>query len=174
MDPLQALQERGGVDQSFITEAERIIGETGRSYESVFEELGMSKEDVRQFMADFYQVPVFDIPEGFTVTQEILDFISEESAQHYRMVPLKVEDDVLVVGVNNPDNLQMREALNFISTKNNIPYKLVYMPDEDIVRILNFYSNLEGDVGDALETLESELDKEIAASLEESDVQTKE
>lgn len=173
MDPLQALKERGGVDDSFISKAEQIVSETNRSYESIFTELGMSPGDVRTFMAGYYQVPAFEIPEGFTVKQEVLNYISEDSAIHYRMVPVMVEEEVLVVGVNNPDNLQMREAINFISTKNNLPYRLVYMLDEDVTRIQNFYANLEGDVGDALETLETELDVEIAASLEESSVDTK-
>lgn len=173
MDPLQALQKRGGVDETFIRQAENIIAETGRSYESVFIELGLSREEVRNFMAGYYQVPAFEIPDGFSVKQELLNYISEDSAVHYRMTPLKVEDDVLVVGVSNPDDLQMREALNFISTKHNIPYRLVYMLDEDVARVHNFYSNLEGDVGDALETLETELDAEIAASLEESSAETK-
>tara|TARA_B100000508_G_scaffold138723_1_gene135365 strand:- start:8351 stop:10183 length:1833 start_codon:yes stop_codon:yes gene_type:complete len=174
MDPLQALQERGGIDASFIKQAEKIVVETGRSYESVFLELGMTKADTRSFMAEYYQVPGFEIPEGFSVTQKILDFVSEDSARHYKMMPLEIEDGVLLVGVNNPDNLQMREALNFISTKHNMPYRLVYMLSEDIDRVLNFYSNLEGDVGDALETLESELDAEIAANLEDTAEEEKE
>ncbi|MBP6881524.1 MAG: type II/IV secretion system protein [Candidatus Pacebacteria bacterium] len=168
MDPLQTLKEQGAVDEAFVTQAERIISETGRTYDSVFVELGLEKTAVRDFMAEYYQVPSFVIPEGFSVKQEVLDYISESSAAHYRAVPLLVEDEVLVVGTNDPDNLQMRDALNFISTKHNLPYRLVYMLDEDIARVHQFYSNLEGDVGDALETLESELDKEIAASLEES------
>jgi type IV pilus assembly protein PilB len=168
MDPLQALKERGGVEESLIAQAEEMISDTGRPVDEVLIELGMDKHEVRNFLAEFYQVPAFEIPEGFKVTQEVLDYVSEESSMHYQMVPVKVEDEVLVVGVNNPDNLQMREALNFISTKNNLPYRLTYMLTEDVATIQNFYSNLEGDVGQALETLETELDAEIAASLQES------
>lgn len=168
MDPLQTLKEQGAVDESFVAQAERIISETGRTYDAVFIELGLEKSAVRDFMAEYYQVPAFVIPEGFSVKQEVLDYISESSAAHYRTVPLMVEDEVLVVGTTDPDNLQMRDALNFISTKHNLPYRLVYMLDEDVARVLQFYSNLEGDVGDALETLETELDKEIAATLEET------
>jgi len=164
MNPLQALKERGGVDETFINQAERIVSETGRTYESAFIELKMNKDDVRDFMAEFYQVPAFAVPEGFNVGQEVLNYLSEESATHYKMAPLKIQDDVLVVGVNDPDNLQMREALNFVSTKNNQPYRLVYMLEEDLSKVLHFYTNL----GHALETLETELDAEIAAGLEEA------
>ena len=167
MDPLQILRERGQVDASFIDKAAQLVSETGRSYESVLLELGMTSDEVRDFFADYYQVPAFVMSEGFTVGQDILRYIPQESAVHYRTMPLFVEDDVLVVGASNPDDLQMREALNFISTKFNKPYRLVYMLDVEVTKAQAFYANLVGDVGVALEnldTLETELDAEIAAS----------
>lgn len=174
MDPLQILRERGGVDDGFIEKAATLVTQTGRTYESVFLELGMSADEVRTFFAEYYQVPAFKTPEVFSVKQEVLAYVPQDSAAHYRMVPLYVEDDVLVVGVSNPDDLQMRDALNFISTKNNIPFKLVYMLDEEVTKVQQFYTNLVGEVGGALENLESELDAEIAANSEDSLEQTRE
>ncbi|MFT7644720.1 MAG: type IV pilus assembly protein PilB [Candidatus Paceibacteria bacterium] len=168
MDPLKVLKQQGEVDETFIKKAEQIISDTGRSYESVLLELGMTQPDVLKYMSQYYEVPSFFIPEGFSVAQKILNYISVDSAIHYRMAPLMIEDEVLVVAANEPDDLQMREALNFISTRHNLPYRLVYMLDADIEKVLVFYANLEGDVVDALETIETELDAEISAGLEES------
>ncbi|HEY0964685.1 MAG TPA: GspE/PulE family protein, partial [Candidatus Paceibacterota bacterium] len=141
--------------------------------EAILLELGVAADDLRSFFADYYQVPSFKIPEAFAVKQQILDYIPEESAVHYRVVPLLIEEGVLIVGSSNPDDLQMRDALNFISTKNNIPFKLVYMLDAEISRVQQFYQNLQGDVGVALENLGSELDAEIAAGGDESLEQAK-
>jgi type IV pilus assembly protein PilB len=168
MNPLDTLKNRPGVEASFVEQVVEKMQETGKSLEVTLLALGMSPDEVRDFFADYYQIPSFNIPEGFTVTQQVLDFIPEDSAAHYRMAPLVIEDDVFVVGVNNPDDLKMREALNFISTKHNVPYRLVFLLDTDVSRVHVFYQNLEGDVGDALETLETELDMEIAASIEET------
>ena len=167
MDPLQILRERGGVDDSFISHVGELV-ESGRSHEEAFLEAGMTPADVRDFFSEYYQVPSFTLPEGFSVKQEILNYIPQESAVHYRVVPIRIEESVLVIGVSNPDNLQMREALNYISTKNNIPYRLVYMLDSDITKVQQFYENLVGEVGGALENLETELDTAIAASDDES------
>jgi type IV pilus assembly protein PilB len=166
MDPLQILKERGGTSEASLAKIEQLLADGSHSYETALIEAGVPVGDVLLVMASYYQVPGFAIPEGFSIRQEVLNYISVDSAGHYRMVPLAIEDDVLIVGVNDPDNLQMREALNFISTKHNTPYRLVYMLDSDIKRAQQFYANLEGDVDDALQSLESELDKEIAASLE--------
>lgn len=172
MNPLETLRNQPGIEGAFVDAIVNKMQETGQSLESALLTSDMSPAQVRDFFAQYFQIPSFDIPEGFTVTQQVLNFIPEDSAAHYRMVPLVIEDDVLIVGVNNPDDLKMREALNFISTKHNIPYRLVFLLDADVARIRKFYENLEGDVGDALETLETELDAEIAASIEESSGQS--
>jgi type IV pilus assembly protein PilB len=173
MNPLDTLKDWPGVDATFVEKVVVQMQETDKSLEATLLDVGMSPSDVRDFFAEYYQIPSFVIPKGFAVTQQILDFIPESSAEHYRMVPLVMEDDVLVVGANNPDDMKMREALNFISTKYNVPYRLVFLLDADVARVRIFYENLEGDVGDALDTIETELDAEIAASVEESPSQTK-
>lgn len=167
MDPIQILRERGGVDESFLTQAEELVS-GGQTYESAFLSLEMPPSEVRDFFADYYQVPSFTIPEAFEVKQEILSYIPLESAVHYRAVPIMVEDGVLVVGTSNPDNLPMREALSFISTKHNLPYRLVYLLDSDVTRIQQFYENLEGEVGGALENLGVEMEQRNTTATDES------
>ena len=73
-----------------------------------------------------------------------------------------------MVGVNDPDSLQIREVLNFISSKHGVPYKLVFMLDSDIERAQDQYSNLKGEVTNALENIEGELNAEIAARADEN------
>lgn len=168
MDPLQILRERGGIDETLITEAETLVS-GGKTSEAALLQVGMEPTEVRDFFADYYQVPSFVIPEGFTIKQQILAYIPQDSSVHYRTVPLLVEDGVLVVGASNPDDLAMREALNFISSKHNLPYRLVYMLDADISRVQQFYDNLEGEVGGALENLGVELEAKATAVPDESE-----
>lgn len=166
MDPLKILKENGRIDAEALERAEELVASGDRSYEEVLLELGFSIGEIKEFFAEYYQVPIFTIPEGFTLSQEELGYIPQEAAIHYRIVPLGLDDGVLMVGVSNPDDLQMREALNFISGKNNLTYKLYYLLDSEVSRLQQFYTNLKGDVGVALESLETELDAEIAANAE--------
>jgi type IV pilus assembly protein PilB len=172
MNPLKILQDRGEVDAALVTEAESLVTDTGKTYEEALIELGLDADQLRTSQAEYFEVSPYQLPEVFMIDQSVLDYISLESSRYYRMVPLMVDDGVLVVGVNNPDDMQMREALNFISTKHNIPYRMVFMLDQDILRAQKSYENLEGDVGDALETIENELDAEIAASEDENALST--
>src|SRR3989344_3245276 len=148
MNPLEKLLEAGEVTESFVRQVKETMQQTGQSLEATLIQLGIAPQVVRTLFAEYYQVPPFIIPEG--------------SAIHYRVVPLLVEDEVLVIGVNDPENLQIREVLNFVSTKYNLAYKVVFMLEADIKKAQEFYSNLKGEVTDALSTLEGELDAEIA------------
>jgi type IV pilus assembly protein PilB len=173
MNPLEFLLTKYSLDE----QAERVIAQRvaddGLSYEAAFLEQGIPDNVVRDLFSELYNAPSFLIPEAFTIPNDVLTLIPEDSAKHYQMVPLEVKDDVLSVGVNNPENLQLREALNFISAKHNLGYRLFFMLEQDITRLQESYSNLEGDVTDALETIESELDAEIAASEEATSKDTK-
>jgi type IV pilus assembly protein PilB len=168
MNPLEILLERGEVTDSFARQVEESMQESSQPLEATLLRLGITHEVVRNTFAEYYQVPAYVMPEGFTVTEEILNYVPEDSAIHYRLIPLFVEDEVLVVGVNDPENLQIREVLNFVTTKHDIGYKFVFMLDADITKAHQFYSNLKGEVTDALSTLETELNAEIAAGVEEA------
>ena len=87
----------------------------------------------------------------------ILDYIPEESALHYKFVPLGVKDNVLEVGLVDPDNIEARDALNFISSKINLPYKIYLISEEDFENVAAVYKGLSAEVTQAISELETEL-----------------
>lgn len=174
MNPLQFLIDQGVLSEQAADTVQTLITEQGHSLESAVLSQGINADELRAQLAEYYQVPSFTLTEDFKVTQEVLDYLPEDSAMHYLAAPLYIEDGVLVVGAHNPDDLQLREALNFISSKHNMPYKLVFMLEGDTRKILNFYENLKGEVTDALNSLETELDAEIQANTEKTKTTTKE
>lgn len=162
MDILHYLKQQEVISVAELAKASKLIEEQEKSVEEAMIDSGVEEGVLRTAIAEYYQVPPFTLKEGFSLTEEILSFIPEESALHYHVTPLLVEDGVLVVGVNNPDDLQVREVLNFISSKHNLPFKMVFMFERDIKIAQESYENLKGDVTAALVTLENELDTEIA------------
>jgi type IV pilus assembly protein PilB len=140
----------------------------GASIETALIQAGVSPSIVRDQMARYYGVSPYVPGPETTIREDLLGLLPEESARHYRAIPLSVEDEVLVVGVNQPDDIQIREVLNFISARNHQPYKLVYLLPADIESLLKAYASLSGEVGEALTSLESELDSEIAARQSEA------
>ena len=89
---------------------------------------------------------------------KVLEYIPQDSASHYKVVPLAVVDGVLEVGAVDPNDLEARDALNFISARIGMPYKLFLISEEDFKAALEKYEGLSGEVTKAL----SELDTQIA------------
>ena len=91
------------------------------------------------------------------VSDKVLEYISQDSAEHYRVVPLAVNDGVLEVGAIDPNDLETRDALNFISSRIGMPYKLFLISEEDFGVMIDRYKGLSGEVTKALSELETEL-----------------
>lgn len=90
------------------------------------------------------------------VAYDVLRHIPEESAEHYKLVPLAVEDGVLEVGMLDPDNLDGIDALNFIARNTGMPFKVFQVSEEDFGRVMKMYRGLGGEVDRAISDLESE------------------
>lgn len=95
------------------------------------------------------------------VSGKILEYIPQESAEHYKVVPIGIKDGVLEVGALNPNDLEARDALNFISSRIGMPYKLFLISKDDFELMLGKYEGLSGEVTKALSELESELSTNI-------------
>ena len=103
------------------------------------------------------------------VSGKILEYIPEDSAIHYKVVPIGVKDGVLEVGALDPNDLEARDALNFISARIGMPYKLFLISNEDFQEALKQYEGLSGEVTKVLSELKSASVTEDAVNKEKVD-----
>ncbi|MDP3962803.1 MAG: GspE/PulE family protein [bacterium] len=128
----------------------------GDSLDQVLVEKGVKIEDILAARGEFLNIPVKilgDTPVPF----EALEYIPEESAVHYKFVPLGFKGGMLEVGIVDPDNIEARDALNFIAAKKNIPYKIFIIGTDDYNKVIDSYKGLSGEVSKALSELETVL-----------------
>ena len=106
--------------------------------------------------------PVRDLKDA-VIAGKVLEYIPEDSARHYKVVPLAVNDGVLEVGAVDPNDLEARDALNFISSRIGMPYKLFLISEDDFNTAVKKYEGLSGEVTKAL----SELDTQFSVDAED-------
>lgn len=159
MNLLNALVKQNIVDQEEVAVIEEESRSSGSSVEDVLVKRGIDSNVILRAKGEPLDIPSKEIGDE-TIPFEILSYIPEESAQHYQFVPMGVKDGVLEVGIINPDNIEAIDALNFISTKINLPFKLFVISQVDFDKIIQMYKGLSGEVGKALTELESELTEE--------------
>lgn len=159
MNVLALLQEKGVISEAEVKEIEAEVRQTGESLEKILLKRGINTDELLDIKGRELQIPTRKV-EDQAIPFEVLNYIPEESARHYRFVPLGVSEGVLEVGIVDPDNIEALDALNFISAKANLPFKVFLISEGDFARVLEMYKGLSGEVGQALTELESEITAE--------------
>lgn len=152
---LEYLGEKGILNESGLQAARTEIDSNGLSLEDALKHVGLLPDQILEAKSNYYGVPIKHIGED-SVPFDLLKFIPEESATHYGFVPVGSANNFLEVGVLEPDNLEAIDALNFISGKINMPYKLFLISSTDFENVLKIYKSLSGEVTQALTELETE------------------
>lgn len=158
--------------QNIITELQynRVIAELDSKFEGDLTKallgVGLAEDSLTQAKAAFYKLPYQKIiPDS--VTMDILKYIGEEAARHYKFVPIGLSDGVLSIGVTEPENIEGMNALQFISAKLGMPFKVFLISPGDFLQILESYKSLSTEVNRAVGELNAELElanKEVATS----------
>lgn len=108
------------------------------------------------FKSQFFGIPSKSIS-AKELDPNILEYISEDSARQYGFVPVGLKDKVLEVGIKNPARTDSLDALQFISSRNEIPYKLFVITKKTYDSVLESYKGMSGEVDQALSDLDTEL-----------------
>ena len=153
MNPLTLLTEKNVLSPEEAKQIAEEAKSSGATIKSLLEKRGISFDDLLKEVAERYQMPVRALPQTL-VDREVLKYIPEESARHYGFVPIDLADGALEVGITDPDNIEALDALQFISTRSGIPYKLFLISEADFERVLDEYGSLTEQVGEALSELE--------------------
>ena len=132
-------------------------------------ESGITEEKILEAKGKYLQMPVKKVTNEES-TFAALKYISEDSALHYHFAPIELSDGVLEVGVTNGEDIQALDALQFISNKLGIPFKIYLISKRDYENIMQAYKGIGSQVDEALNELndnetknltEESLNKEI-------------
>lgn len=154
MSFLVFLETKGLVTQSQIAElAQKRDQGNVTSLDEELISFGVDPEVLFEARSEFHKIPIKKV--GEKIPNEILGYISEKSARHYRIAPLDIEDGVLQVGMVDPDDVEARDAIQFTVSSQNIPYKIFLISPADFNKALESYSGLGGTVSEALTAFET-------------------
>ena len=129
---------------------------SGKSIDAVLIEHQIEEGDILKAKSEYFSTPSRSLA-GIVIPIETLNYIPEESANYYRIVPIEIKDGILEVGITDPENIAAIDALNFISSKIHMPFKVYIISEPDFAKALALYRGLSGEVTKALTDLETDL-----------------
>ena len=164
MTLFESLAGRGVIQREDIPGLEEQARAFGGDIETALLNHGVSHEDILAGRAELYGIPYQGL-EGRDIPFDILKYVPEESATFYRFVPIGLTDGALQIGIIDPENIEAMDAIQFISSKLGMPYKLYLISEPDFEKVLQSYKGLSGEVTQALSELDTELTpEEISAT----------
>ncbi|MEX0930509.1 MAG: GspE/PulE family protein [Candidatus Paceibacterota bacterium] len=147
--------------QAIRAQAQELNGDI----DGALEKHGLTVAQIRELKEDFYGIPSQAITDETKIPHDTLKYIPEESAHYYRVVPLSAEGGTLTVGIVDPNSIEARDALNFISSKHGLEYAFVVITHQDFLNGIKQYGGLSGEVTEAL----SDLEVDMTGSISEED-----
>ena len=155
---LEALASKRALD---IRELNSILAEISKSdIETVLLEKGLAIEDILSAKSELFGVP-YKIIGDRPAPMDALRYVPEDTARHYNMVPIGIAEGVLEIGMLDPNDLEAREALQFVSSKFNVPFKVFLISGADFIKSLEGYKSLSSEVSNVVGELEIALSDEV-------------
>ncbi len=153
MNSLTLLTESGNLKPEEATAIADEARTTETPVETLLAKRGITSETILEAASKQYGMPYRVLSAG-PIGKTALEYIPEESARHYGFAPIGIVEGALEVGITDPDNIEALDALQFIASRIGLPYKLFLISQSDFNRALEEYSNLTGEVSEALSELE--------------------
>ena len=158
---IEELVKRGILKEDQVLEVVKIAEEkhNGNIDEALLD-FNLKEENILEIKGEIFGVPIKNI-DPKSVPLSVLRLIPVDSAKIYHFIPINLTDSFLEIGIIDPENIQAIDALTFITTKLNKPFKLFLIANSVYKDLIDKY---EGDSVNEVDQALNELDSEIAGA----------
>lgn len=151
---LEILVEQGVLAKSDADAVAREAKSRGRSVTDILYERGVDERKIAEAEGLRWDLPVKFFEKDEEVPREVMLLIPEDSARHYGLLAFAKEDELLHVGMLNPEDVRAQEALKFIAQKLGLSIALAVVTPSDVARYHRNYRTFADEIRMALEALQ--------------------
>lgn len=108
-----------------------------------------------QRKSEFFKIPLVQNANK-KISTSVLKEISREAANYYKIVPLKRYNNILEIGMLNPEDFSSQAVINFIARKKNLKIEIYLILPSDFKEVMKKYHLLREEIKEAIEELETE------------------
>ena len=156
-DLLKEIQKAGLLDETALTKLKRETLLSGKSAEALIAN-GRLLDDAKiaELKSAALKIPYKKI-NPTELPDTLLGLIPEETARVYGVVPIEKKDNLLVVGMLNPDDAKAQEAAKFIARRDQLNLGVYLISYGDWQEALRKYSPYRSEVEAAVRSLNLKL-----------------
>lgn len=135
---LDTLIKRGVINYYQADDIREKSVSLGDNIDAALAQVGIAANLVRSAKSEFFGVPEKSLVEGLAPINA-LRYVPEDAAKNYRIVPILLHDGILDVGVLDPGSIEVKNALQFLSSKVNIPFQVFVISYDDYKKVIDAY-----------------------------------
>ncbi len=154
---LDELVKRGIIKKEQMSEVIRIANEKyDGDIDKALVSAGVNENNLLEIKGSVFGIPTKNV-DPKEIQNSTLRYVPADSVRLYGFAPIGMTDNVLDIGITNPENVQAMDAIEFIASKINKPFKIYLIKVSTFNQIMEMYQNLGGEVDQALSELDSEI-----------------
>lgn len=164
---IEELKKSGLLDEANAVKLKREAYLSGHSAEDLIYSRRMV-EDVKiaELKSKLLNIPYLKINfDNFD--KSLLEIVPEETVRTYGVAPITKQNDLLVIGMLQPDDLKSQEALKFIARQSHLNLGVYIISYSDWQDVLRQYSPYRSEIQSAVESLHLKGGNEGVIGLEE-------
>lgn len=163
---LDALVQSKALEQEAARKLLQEASFANRSVEDLISERRIvSEKTLLEVKSKLLGVP-YKILKGSEIPDELLKRIPEETVRNFRVVPLAIQDTMLIVGMVSPDDIRAQDALRFIAKQQKVNLGVYVISLSLWEEVLRRYSPFRGEVDAAVRAITSVSGKRFSSEFQ--------
>jgi type IV pilus assembly protein PilB len=150
---LVQLQSKGLLDDAAVRRLRRAVVIGNESLEAIISrEHLVPDETVAETKSAALKVPYKKIDPA-AIDEKLFEMVPEDTVRTYGIVPLSVDNGLLVVGMLNPDDVKAQDAIKFIARRERLNLGVYLISYGDWDAVLRRYSPYRTEIAKAVQSL---------------------
>ncbi len=123
--------------------------------EVIYSDNLVSEDDVAKIKSRILKIPFKKIDVA-SISEDLVKLIPFDNARSFKMTPMSRTQDMIVVGMVNPDDTQAQQALKFLASREKVNLGVYIVTPSDVYAVINKYNPISDEIKEALSFLKSE------------------
>jgi type IV pilus assembly protein PilB len=163
-DILRELINRNIIDRKRAAELQIEAKASGKRIEELLLEKNLiSEEELFSIKAKILNILYLKV-EPEEIDEKLLDIFPKETAEHYKIVPLKKIGEKIQIGAVFPEDFQVKEVLKFLEKQKKLSFDVVLISPSNFKELIKKYEEVKRELVEVIETIKKEA-KEVAPEI---------
>ena len=150
---LDQIQKQGLLPSPTVARLRRDIIVSGESAEAIIQRERLVPDvKIAEMKSALMNVPYQKI-DTQAIDEKLFGMIPEETARTYGIVPISLDNNLLVIGMLHPDNAKAQDAVKFVARQNHVNLGVYLIAYGDWEAVIRRYSPYRSEIAKAVQTL---------------------